>query len=82
MYNAVMSDIYDGNKFKCSDLSINGNVFKYKTFTNILSEYSSVSSITCTDGDNVSVSILMKVEQLSEDYSININTKNGEYCVP
>ena len=81
MYNAIMRDIYSGNKFKCSDLSINDNVFKYKTFTNILSEYSSVSLITCTDGDNVSVSIPMKVEQLSEDYSVNINMKNGSASV-
>ena len=50
IYNTIMRALYDDSvNFKCSDISVNGNTFKYKDFSNIVSEYAAVGSFTCEE---------------------------------
>ena len=45
IYNVIMKDLYnDSSTFNCNDISISGNVFKYKDFTNIVSDYAKLGS--------------------------------------
>lgn len=80
IYNTIMEDLYNKTStFNCSDISISGNVFKYKGFTNIISEYASIDynpSSDCsydTSTRVVTVNIGLNVEQLSDNFDVNIN---------
>lgn len=79
IYNTIMRDLYDDSvNFKCSDISVNGNTFKYKDFSNIVSEYASVGNFTCEEkSGDVNISLPISVKQLTDEkFDITIETKD------
>lgn len=79
IYNTIMKDLYnDSSAFNCDDIKIDGNVFKYKDFTNIITKYASVGTFSCNkDGDVVSINIPIIVKQLDEDRDFSVNINNS-----
>lgn len=80
IYNTIMKDLYNqGSAFSCENISVSGNVFKYKGFTNIVSEYAKLkynTSTGCTyNSGNVKIKIELDVPQLSDDFDVNIKFK-------
>ena len=80
IYNTIMKDLYnEDNTFSCSDISITNNVFKYKGFTNVVSEYATLKYNTSTgcsynaSTGNVKIKIELDVPQLSDDFDVNID---------
>ena len=79
-----MRALYDDSvNFKCSDISVNGNTFKYKDFSNIVSEYASVGNFTCEEkSGDVNISLPISVKQLTDEkFDITIETKDT-YVAP
>ena len=84
IYNTIMRDLYTTeNTVNCDYLSENGlstssNVFEYKGFKNVVSEYASLKNYECTYTDGVvSLKIPIVVEQLpDENFSVNIKFTN------
>ena len=63
IYNMVMSDVYAGNTFNCSNVSINGKKFTYnKDKVNIVNDY--VNTLYCSQDYNT---ITIKVKQLPDE---------------
>lgn len=87
IYNTIMKDLYNTNDLVDCDyiknkLTINGNVFKYGDFTNIVSEYANISNYQCSgSGDNLSLKIPMDVPQLEDNFDIVISSKFGSGIV-
>lgn len=85
IYNTIMRDLYTTeNTVNCDYLSENGlstssNVFEYKGFKNVVSEYASLKNYKCTYTDDVvSLKIPIVVEQLpDENFSVNIEFTNN-----
>lgn len=85
MYNTIMKDVYsnpsivDCNYIKNKlggNLKIENNVFKYGTFTNVISEYAQVGNIQCSGtGKNISLIIPMEVPQLEDNFDVIIGTE-------
>lgn len=81
IYNTIMKDLYStSNTIDCAyiqnKVSISDNVFDYDGFKNIVSEYASLGSLTCTDiaTDSISLEIPINVLQLpDEEFDIIIN---------
>ena len=78
IYNTIMKDLYSStDTINCdyvkNKINIDGNVFKYGDFTNIVSEYAELGDLTCTDTDGINIQIPITVKQLQdEDFNINI----------
>lgn len=80
IYNTIMRDLYDdSSNFDCDDIILDDNVFKYKTFTNIVSEYAEVGSVNCSNVDGkVTVNIPISVKQLpDENFNVVISDENN-----
>ena len=85
IYNTIMKDLYNTSGVNCNyvwnsfNIDINKNVFKNvnTSFTNIVSEYAQLGSLTCDLTDNIlTIKIPITVKQLpDEDFSINIKYK-------
>lgn len=64
IYNMVMSDVYAGNAFNCSNVSINRKKFTYKGKVNIVNDYVDVDTLYCSPYYNT---ITIKVKQLPDE---------------
>ena len=80
IYNTIMRDLYDDSvDFDCSNISVSGNTFKYKDFSNIISEYASVEDFECNEENgDVNISIPITVKQLpGDDFDVIIKSKDA-----
>lgn len=81
IYNTIMKDLYTTtDTVDCAyiedKMTISGNVFDYDGFKNIVSEYATLGSVTCTDlsFDSISLEIPINVLQLpDEEFDVIIN---------
>ena len=69
IYNKLMKSLNDlGSDFDCNEINVEGNVFKYKEFTNIVSEYATLNYKGCEhDEDSINIEIELNVLQLKEE---------------
>ena len=76
IYNTIMRDLYDSSgNVDCSyiddmlDIEQVNNLFKYGSFTNVVSEYASIGNYTCNVDSNslLNLTIPISVAQLSDD---------------
>ena len=81
IYNTIMEDLYDNySSFSCSNINISDNIFKYKEFTNIVSEYASIDYDSARDcsytSSEITINIGINVNQLPDDnFNVSINYK-------
>ena len=90
IYNTIMRDLYGGNSFSCDKIQIENNKFKYNgKFVSEVSEYAEISYNNCLiNDDEINILILIKVEQLGDDFNVNIkfnssiNSDDGSGTLP
>lgn len=81
IYNEIMADLYAAKEpIDCTyfddKLKIENNVFEYKGFTNVISEYATIENYNCIDtGTNqINITIPIKVKQLPDEvFDVTIN---------
>lgn len=79
IYNTIMKDLYtNAGSFNCSNIinSISDHTFTYNGFKNVISDYATVGSPSCSiNGNKIEAKIPISVSALADDGNFDVNIK-------